>query len=448
MQMKLEPDSKSTSRAFCEGKESSESITAASDLFWYPGQEMLEAEIVRAKNCDLFDSTGKHWIDLESGVWCTSLGHGNEEILGAIEKQYRSVGHTGFSWSSKIVRESAREILSVLGMEGGNCVFLCSGSEAVEYGVRLMQGLLRRPLLLTMADSYYGAYGVAKERNSEDWFSFDWMLCRRCASTPFCDDRCAYWASIPFDRVGGFLFEPGSSSGLVRFPPLQLVRSIANRIQSDGGFVMVNEVTTGVGRTGEWFGFEHYDIKPDIVALGKGIGNGYPVSVTAASTRISSLLDDGPIKYAQSHQNDPMGAAVVSEVIRIVRDQRLIKRGREISSILVEGLEGIATRYDLVDEVRARGLMVAIQFHDDADLTTTASIHRELFRRGFLVGRRPSDPVLRLDPAMTINASDIQNFLDAFRDVLESPKERNNKSTTANRCGSPRFTKLVRSRSI
>ena len=92
-------------------------------------------------------------------------------------------------------------------------------------------------------------------------------------------------------------------------------------VKKDNGLVLVNEVTTGVGRTGNWFGFQHYGISPDIVALGKSIDNGYPVSVTVFAQEVMHRLAGAPLKYAQSHQNDPLGAAVAREVVQIVLEQ-------------------------------------------------------------------------------------------------------------------------------
>jgi len=297
-----------------------------SQLLWYPGHERLLKDIVRTENCSLYDAQGKRYVDLESGVWCTPLGHGHPRILGAMAGQIARIAHTGFNYSSEIVEEAAQEILSLPGFEGGKCVFLCSGGEAVEYGVRIVQGLAGRPLLLTMTDSYFGAYGSAHRKQADEWYCFDWRACAGCPDTRGCDGRCERWTAIPFGRIGGFLFEPGSSSGLVRFPPEKLIRGIVGAVRENDGFILVNEVTTGVGRTGRWFGYQHYGISPDVVALGKGIGNGYPVSVTACAPRVISRLGGRPIPYSQSHQNDPLGAAVAREVVRTVREEGLSSR--------------------------------------------------------------------------------------------------------------------------
>lgn len=392
-----------------------------SHLFWYPGHELILDDIVRAENCHLYDSLGNRYVDLESGVWCTSIGHAHPRILRLLAEQPAQIGHTGFCYTSGLVEEAAVEILSLLGMEDGKTVFLCSGSEAVEYGVRVAQSVLHRPLLMTMADSYFGAYGSASRKDEREWFCFDWAGCADCPESRECGKSCPLWAAVPFDRIGGFLFEPGSSSGLVRFPSKKLIASIVSTVQESGGLVLVNEVTTGVGRTGAWFGFQHYGFAPDIVAMGKGIGNGYPVSVTAFGRAVIDRLGDRPVKYAQSHQNDPLGAAVAMEVVRIIRDGGLIQRGREIAAVLGTGLEAIRARTGKIRAIRGRGLMIAIELVDDAGTSFTIRTHRELVRRGFILGRRPGVPVLRCDPSLTIDRADVGGFLEALEEVLTLP---------------------------
>jgi len=389
-------------------------------LMWLPGHELLVEDIVRAEGCHLYDCRGKRYVDLESGVWCTSLGHGNPSVLRVLKEQAARIVHTGFNYANAIVEEAAEAVLSLLGFEGGRCVFLCSGSEAVEYGVRVAQSVMERPLLMTMADSYFGAYGSARRREKNEWFSFDWTGCRECPGSRECGEGCEHWREIPFDQIGGFLFEPGSSSGLVRFPPVKLIRAVAGMVKDGGGLVLVNEVTTGVGRTGMWFGYQHYGISPDVVSLGKGIGNGYPVSVAAFGPGVSERFGENPISYAQSHQNDPLGAAVAVEVLRVIREEGLIRRSRDVAAILMRGLERIRERTGKIREIRARGLMIALELQDDDEASLTIRTQRELVERGFIVGHRPGFSVLRLDPCLIIERKDIEGFLKALEEVLVS----------------------------
>jgi acetylornithine aminotransferase len=223
---------------------------------------------------------------------------------------------------------------------------------------------------------------------------------------------------IPFDRIGGFLLEPGSSSGLVRFPPKPLIQAIAHKVKNDGGLVLVNEVTTGMGRTGRWFGYQHYDLEPDVVALGKGLGNGYPVSAAAFSAELGAKLDARPLAYAQSHQNDPLGAAVASTVVGVIREEGLVERAREIGEALLRGLEGVAGRVGGITAVRGRGLMLAVEIEDDAEATRTTRTHRALVAGGYLVARRPGLSVLRIDPPLGVEHEHVDGFLTTLEEVL------------------------------
>jgi len=273
-------------------------------------------------------------------------------------------------------------------------------------------------MLMTMSDSYFGAYGSASRKQADEWFLFDWAACTACTYNQKCNLQCEHWAKIPFSKIGGFLFEPGSSSGLVLFPPEKLIRNIVAKIKEDNGLILINEVTTGIGRTGKWFGYQHYDISPDIVSMGKGIGNGYPVSVTAISPNVINQLGEGQLKYAQSHQNDPLGAAIAREVIRIIIDERLIEKSKDVATMLINSLEEIKEQTAKINKIRARGLLIALELKDDAKASYTTYIHRELIRKGYILAQRPGLNVLRIDPSLTIKKKDIENFLHTFQDLL------------------------------
>jgi len=382
--------------------------------FSFPGHALYLPNIVRAENCSLFDDDGKRYVDMESGVWCTSVGHGNPAVKAAIVDQMESVGHVGFCYGSSVTETAAGAVQDLLGIKGGKCTFLCSGSEAVEYGVRAMRTVLDGKKIMTMGDSYFGAYGDATNKES-GWFIFDWFDCADCGRSD-CNDECPRWASIPLDDIGGFLLEPGSSSGLVRFPPAQLIESIVRAIHERDGLFMVNEVTTGVGRTGKWFGYQHYAVQPDVIALGKGIGNGYPVSVSAFGPRLADRLGDTPIAFGSSHFNDPLGASVVSAVIGQIEDNRLIDRAGELSRILLNGLESLADRLPAVKAVRGRGLMAVIEL--DLPAEETADFHKGLVEAGYICALRPGSGVMRMDPALTIEEPDLNDFLATLEERL------------------------------
>ena len=382
------------------------------------GYGLVKTDIVRARGCFLYDAHGKEYVDFEAGVWCAALGQGNERVNQVLATQLAQIAHIAYRYTTPIVEEAASEVLDSVGIPDGKVVFLSSGSEAVEFGVQVARMLSNRPLLLTLHDSYLAAYGSAGRRNPGEWASFDWSHCAGCPHSERCDPACAHLNEVQFDRIGGLVFEPGSSGGLVRFPPTQLVKALADRVGQAGGLIVIDEVTTGMGRTGAWYGFQHYSLRPDIVALGKGLGNGYPVSAVALVGDVARRLEGGPFHYAQSHQNDPLGCAVAREVINVLREDNLVQRSAKVGTDFLQGLIRLAERYDVVKDVRGRGLMIALEFHDDDRGSLTTSTYHWLLDRSLLVGCKPAFNTLRFYPPLTIDEAEVGRLLEELDHAL------------------------------
>lgn len=363
------------------------------------GYDLVRADIVRAEGCTLYDASGKGYVDFESGVWCAVLGHNPPRLRAAIGEQLGRVAHIGYRYTTETVERAASAVLGILPMEDGKCVFLSSGSEAVEFAVQAARIATGRPLLLGLADAFLSSYGLSGTKPADSWRLFDVLACADCPDVDRCDPRCPQLAEIPYERVGAFVFEPGCSSGLVRPPVAGPVRELAGRVRASGGLIVVNEVTTGMGRTGAWFGHHHYDLEPDAVALGKGLGNGYPVSAIALRADVVARLERAGFRYAQSHQNDPLGCAVALEVILTLLEQRLVDRGRRVGGALLAALEALARRHPSIEEVRGRGMMLAVELRDAA---LAEGIYRDLLDDGLIVGCKPAFRLLRLLPPLTL----------------------------------------------
>ncbi len=327
--------------------------------------------------------------------------------------QIEKVIHLGTRYPNVLAEDAAMDILDIVGIDNGKCVFLSSGSEAVEFGVQTARRITGKNLLLTFQNSYLAAYGSAGRKSTDEWWLFDWSVCAHV-------DPSECLKAIPFESIGAFVFEPGGSgSGFVRFPPRQLVQDIAQRVKQEGGLLVANEITTGMGRTGKWFGFQHYDIQPDIIALGKGLGNGYPVSAVAMKREVAEKLENSEFHYAQSHQNDPLGCSIAKEVIAILREENWVERGNAAGAYFLEGLKLIGEKYVIVKEARGRGMLLALEFHLHESFSATTAYHA-LLERGFLVGYYPAGNILRFDPALTIEKEDITHLLESIDSILET----------------------------
>jgi len=382
------------------------------------GYEITDLEIVRAEGCTLHTADGRTLVDFEAGVWAAALGHNHPRVQRALLEQSERIGHIGYRVTNAVQEQAAAEVLRAIGIPDGKCVFLSSGSEAVEFAVQAARRVAGKPMLLTLAESYLSAYGTAGAKCVDEWALFDRTVCARCTEDRSCTVDCPHLAGIPFDRIGAFVFEPGSSGGLVRFPREKLIRALCDAVRACDGLIVVNEITTGVGRTGAWFGFEHYGVRPDVVAVGKGLGGGYPVSAIALQGRVAGVLEGSDFHYAQSHQNDPLGCAVAVEVLRTIRDERLVARSAEVGALFREGLDRLQRAHDVVRDVRGRGLMLAIEFESDRDDFALRDLFGRLLAAGFLVGYKPAGNLLRFLPPLTIAEADIERLLDALDAAL------------------------------
>ena len=371
--------------------------------------EIFNPNIVSADGCYVVDDTGKRYVDFESGVWCTSIGHNNKRVNDAIIKQLNTVSHAGYRYTSKVVNEAAEKVLDITKFDDGKCVFLSSGSEAVEFGVRVAKEVMDKQYLIRLDNYYLAAYGMSASKDSEQWISLD--LSKYCGSPD------AFLKDVEFDKIGAFVFEPGNASGTVKLPSVDLIKKIEARIKASGALIVVDEVTTGIGRTGKYCGFEHYDMRPDIVSFGKGIGSGYPVSVICMTKQVADKIEASGFRYAQSHQDDPLACAVVKEVLSVIRDNDYIQRAAHMGIVLEEELKTLMKKHACIKEVRGVGLMYALEFSDEASIGLE-KVHRELFDSGYIVGLHKVANALRFYPPLIIEEAHIKNMAKTLDIIL------------------------------
>ena len=380
--------------------------------------EIAKEDFVRGNNCYLYDVKGNKYLDLEAGIWCTVLGHNHPQINKTIKEQLDKVIHLNYRYTNLLAEEAAATLLDTVSLPDGKCIFLSSGSEAVEFAVQAARLVTGRHIFLTLSDSYLSAYGTTGTKASKTCVCFDWQKCRNCEHTNGCEN-CTRFDDITFDDIGAFVFEPGSSSGAVKFPPQKLIDAIVKKTKDNNGLLVVDEVTTGLGRTGKWYGFEHYGLEPDLIAIGKGLGNGYPISAVAIRPNIADELERSKFHYVQSHQNDPLGCSIAREVIRVIKKEDLVERSSSLGEYFLAQLREIKGRHKAIEDVRGRGLMIGIEFKEHHDKFSTGLIYRRMLDRGFLIGYSQNLHMVAFHPALTIEKRDVADLIEQLDHVLE-----------------------------
>jgi acetylornithine aminotransferase len=183
-------------------------------------------------------------------------------------------------------------------------------------------------------------------------------------------------------------------------------------VRASGGLLVVDEVTTGFGRTGRWFGFEHLSVRPDVVAVGKAAGNGYPVSAVVVTSEVADRVERVGLRYAQSHQDDPLGAAVLLAVIETIEAEDLLLAAATRGAQMLSGLAALAGPGRAVRTVRGRGLMCAF----DVAPGTAARAQSALLERGYLVGAHLAHDTIRVYPPLVVTAAQVDGFIEAVRE--------------------------------
>jgi acetylornithine/N-succinyldiaminopimelate aminotransferase len=301
--------------------------------------------------------------------------------------------HLGYKVNHALPARLSEKLLHLLNIPNGKSVFLSSGSEAVNLAITIAKENTGRENILTIGNSYLSAYGHGRRGGDNP------NLVRI--------DKEDFGAlkNLDFGSIATFVFEPGNFGGIIHLHSNEFVDEILRNCIQNDCLVIANDVTTGFGRTGKWFGFQHYNMVPDMVVTGKAMGNGYPVSAVSVQEKVWQEFEKKQIRYAQSHQNDPLGCAVGLEVIRLLSEGNLIRRSQESGNYFLNRLSGLADIKHITD-VRGRGLMLAIEFQEGFD---TTKLFRQLFEAGILVGIR--EQVLRFMPPLTIKNEEIDNLV-------------------------------------
>lgn len=394
------------------------------------------------KGSYLRDTEGKEYLDLGSGLWCAILGHSNSEFNEALTEQIERIIHIGGGFWSTSVLEAVEQIASVTPENLKKVVLLCTGSEAAEFAIKMAKVLTGKHEIVGMERGYYGithgalsasGQGTTHGMTSPRMIGSHKLLapyCYRCPvhkEHPGCDFLCLEVSKKLVDsnstgNIAGFIFEPALVSGGVIIPPegyFERLKQLANEYQA---VLIDDEVTTGIGRTGSWFGIQPYDVVPDILFASKTLGAGFPVAAVVTTSEIDTQLSRKHLTHSQSHLFDPLPAAAASAVVKIVKKLRLVERSKREGDYFLKRLNELKEKHELVGDVRGKGLMLGIETVNPTDKSPNVKagirLEMELFRRGVIASFSAYASVLRILPPLTIERGEIDHAVDVLEDAL------------------------------
>jgi acetylornithine/N-succinyldiaminopimelate aminotransferase len=366
---------------------------------------------VRGEGSWLVDATGKRYLDFLSGLAVTSLGHAHPVVAEAIGEQARTLLHVSNLFGTEPGPQVARSLDRLIGdgRPAGGQVFFCnSGAEANECAIKLARrfGGRGRHVVVSAFGSFHGRTLATLHATGQP--------AKHEAFQPLPEGfRHVLWRDIEAldaavdASVAAVLLEPVQGEGGVNPAPPEYLRAVRELCDERGALFMVDEVQTGLGRTGRWFGFQHAGVQPDVVTMAKALGNGMPIGACWARGDVADVFEPGD--HATTYGGQPLAASAARAVLGVMEAEDVPARAARAGARLTEALAGVPG----VAEVRGLGLLLAVELdgHD------ARQVNAALLDAG-LVANAVTPTALRLAPSLLVGDDEIDHAVALLGQVL------------------------------
>lgn len=365
-------------------------------------------ELVSGHGATVTDGQGRQFIDMLAGIAVNALGHGHPAIVEAVSEQIRQLGHTSNLFAHAPVVKLASRLKNLLGAGESTRIFFCnSGAEANETAFKLSR-LSGRSRILAAVHGFHGRTmgSLAMTGQPEKRAPFEPMP----AGVEFydygdLDNLRALVEQAPADTAS-IILEPIQGETGVIPAPAGFLRAVRELCDEHGILMIVDEVQTGVGRTGDFFAHQHEGIIPDVVTMAKGLGGGLPIGACLATGKAAELF--GPGSHGTTFGGNPVACAAANAVLNVV-DEEFCREVRAKGEHLKDEL----SQLDEVVEVRGRGLMLGIVLRQPF----AGQMVREGLERGLILNA-PAADVIRLTPPLVINEAETATALAGLKSLI------------------------------
>jgi predicted acetylornithine/succinylornithine family transaminase len=365
----------------------------------------------------LWDTEGRRYLDFLAGIAVSALGHNHPAMVAAIADQASRVMHISNAfWSEPQIRLQDR----LTQLSGLDRVYMCnSGAEANEAAIKLVRRWQRvvrgtpRFEIITFTGSFHGrTYGAISATAQPKYHAgFEPMVPGFVYAT--FNDLSSVEALVG-PHTAGILVEPVQGEGGVTPATQEFLQGLRAICDREGLALMMDEVQTGIGRTGTWFAYEQFGVRPDVLSLAKGLGGGFPVGAMLASAPLSEGFNRG--SHASTFGGNPLGCRVALTVLEQIAAENLLSNARLQGEHFRQTLRNTLTSCPLVREVRGLGLMNGLELEASADVTARAV---SLARNKGLLCNVAGTTVLRFVPPLAIDASQVEQGVAIVASVLQ-----------------------------
>ena len=348
---------------------------------WATQGDVHAPVMVAARGCRLWDADGREYLDFSSQLGNVNLGFGDQRVLDAMARQAQELAYVSPAYLNEPQARLAEQIAQVTPGDLVKSFFTVGGSEANEVAIQLARLYTGRQKIIS---SYRGYHGGTLGMHSVSGMVASnasglgqpgavralWQDCYQCPfgqTYPGCRIECAeqYEYLIQLEepsQVAAVMLEPVRVGDGVQIPPPEFLPKVREICDRYGVLLILDEVVTGFGRTGRWFASEHWDVVPDILTMAKGLNSGYAaLGATIVNEKIADFFEDHFIHFGFTNGGQPLAFAAASAVIEAYKEDALVERSAELGQVLAAELRGLQERHRSVGDVRALGLMGAME---------------------------------------------------------------------------------------
>ncbi|AEH24031.1 leucine/methionine racemase [Pyrococcus yayanosii] len=398
---------------------------------------------VRAENARIWDVKGREYIDFLSDAAVQNVGHNNPRIVMAIKEQAERLLHASFIYAFPIEPLLlAEKLVQLVPIRNAKVSFGLSGADANDGAIKFARAYTGRLTILSYMRSFYGStYGAMSitgldfhvralvgELSGVHYIPFP--NCYRC---PFgkesgkCRFECVEYLKEKFEGevyaegVAALFAEAIQGDAGMVVPPENYFKRIERILDEHGILLVVDEIQSGLGRTGKWFAIEHFGVEPDIITVAKPLGGGLPISATIGRAEIMDALP--PLSHAFTLSGNPTAARAALAVIEEIEEKDLVKRAERLGEKAKRRLERMKARHELIGDVRGLGLMLGVELVKDREtkeraLDETKKVVWRAFELGLIVAFLQGN-VLRIQPPLTIEEELLEEGLERLEEAIE-----------------------------
>ena len=361
--------------------------------------------LVRGSGARVWDASGREYIDFVAGIAVNNVGHCHPSVVEAIRQQAKELIHTSNLYYTENQVLLAEELKALTGMD--RAFFCNSGAESVEAALKLARKATGRSKIVAAIHSFHGRTLGSLGATYKPMYREPFRPLQEADFVPF-DDPEALAAAVSTE-TSAVILEPVQGEGGVHVPKPGYLRAAREICDDCGALLILDEVQTGFGRTGKWFGKEHSGVMPDAMTLAKGIAGGLPMGAMLAAESVSDVFKRGD--HASTFGGGPLVSAAALASIGAIREERLVERSEEMGRYLRARL---SEEIDAID-VRGLGLMVGVELA--ANCPEIVNRARE---RGVLLNAT-SDHVLRMVPPLVVGRGEIDRVVKVLGEIQREP---------------------------